>query len=71
MWAERREAVEEELKSMLNVTSIDWSYCQVFEKRVTACKNVLNRMTIQERAEHDAVVEKWKNQGNPENLQCS
>lgn len=69
VWELHKPAVDDELKKMLGTTSIDAFHQNLFEKRTTACKNVLDAMSIPDRAEFDSILENRRRQGNPPNTQ--
>ena len=68
LWEEHRADVDKELETMLGP---DWDSQKAFEKRTTACKQVLDRMTERERANFDAKLQARRLQGNPINVQCT
>jgi hypothetical protein len=69
VWELHRAKVEQELKSMLEMTSLNLGDLTVFERRTTACKNILERMDVEERAAFDAIVQGRRTGGNPANTQ--
>jgi hypothetical protein len=69
VWELHKSAVEEELKNMLGSTSINKFQQESFEKRTTACKNVLEAMSIPDRAAFDSTLEERRLYGNPPTTQ--
>jgi hypothetical protein len=69
VWELHKSAVEEELKNMLGSTSINKFQQESFEKQTTACKNVLEAMSIPNRAAFDSTLEERRLHGNPPTTQ--
>ena len=69
VWNNHREAVEDELKNMLDIDIIDFSLPVVFANRTTAAKTVLRNMTTGERETVYAEVQKYKTKGLPQDQQ--
>jgi hypothetical protein len=64
VWQEQREAVNEAMKEILDVTDLDTASPEYFQQRTAAAKLALERMTERDRAQMYALVEKRKNEGN-------
>ena len=69
IWREYTEAVQNELKEMLQIEEINLSNPAVFQQRTAAAKQVLKNMTAGEREEIYAKVEHYKCMGLPEDTQ--
>jgi hypothetical protein len=69
LWQTNRQAVEQEMKEMLDVTIVNLADRRCFAARTAASRRVLEKMTERERAQIDADVESRKAQGNPPNVQ--
>lgn len=69
IWHEKRELVETELKTMLGLDTIDFSLPEIFQNRTTAIKRVLDNMSVGERELVDVMVEKYKREGMPAEIQ--
>ena len=69
VWQEKREAVLDAMKEILGVSEVDPGSPGYFRQRVSAAKQVLDRMTERERAHVDALVEKRKTEGNNPDVQ--
>ena len=61
--------VEEELKMLLDVVELDSRDPRYFQQRNAAAKLVLNKMSVQERAELDLALELRRTEGHPEHVQ--
>lgn len=69
VWHTQKEAVEEELKKILDVTELASNDPRYFQQRTAAAKRVLDNMTERERMAIKGLVEERKLQGNPVNIQ--
>lgn len=69
VWETRRDAVEEELKTLLGVEELDNRDPRCFQQRNAAAKLALEKMSVEERAEMDLAVETRRAEGNPEQVQ--
>ena len=69
VWQEKREAVLDAMKEILGVSEVDPGSPGYFRQRVSAAKQVSDRMTERERAHVDALVEKRKTEGNNPDVQ--
>ena len=69
VWETRREAVEEELKTILGVEELDSRDPRYFQQRNAAARLALDNMSVEERAELDLDLETRRTEGNPENVQ--
>lgn len=69
VWETRRDAVEEELKTLLEVDELDCKDPRYFQQRNAAAKSVLEKMSVEERAELDYGLEIRRAKCNPENVQ--
>jgi len=69
VWETRREAVEDELKTLLGVEELDRRDPRYFQQRNSAAKLALLKMTVEERAKLDADLETQRAEGNPEQIQ--
>ena len=68
IWETHREAVETELKKLLEVEELDPHEPQCFQQRNTAAKQVLDNMSLQEKAKIEEMVESRRSEGNPEHI---
>ena len=68
VWETRRDAVEEELKTLLGVEELNRRDPRYFQQRNAAAKLALEKMSVEERAEVDFGVETRRAEGNPEHL---
>ena len=66
VWETRREAVEDELKEMLDVKELDQQDPRCFQQRNAAAKRVLGMMSERHRAEFDEELTSRRKSGNPE-----
>ena len=69
VWDTHRDAVEEELKTLLDVEELDSRDPRYFQQRNAAAKLVLEKMSADERAELELGLERRRAEGNPENVQ--
>jgi hypothetical protein len=69
VWDTRRDAVEEELKTLLGVEELDFRDPRCFQQRNAAAKLALEKMSVEERAELELDLETRRTEGNPEHLQ--
>jgi hypothetical protein len=69
VWETQREAVEEELKTILGVEELDNRDPRYFQQRNAAAKLVLENMSVEKRAELELDLETRRTEGNPENIQ--
>ena len=69
VWEIRTDEVEEELKILLDVEELDNKDPRCFQQRNAAAKVVLEKMSVEDRAELDQLVETRRAQGNPEHIQ--
>lgn len=69
VWETQREAVEEELKTLLGVDELDPKDPRVFQQRNAAAKLAMMKMSVEEKAEMELGLEARRVQGNPENIQ--
>ena len=69
VWDTRREAVEEELKTLLGVEELDQRDPQYFQQRNAAARLALEKMSVEEKTEFESGLERRKMEGNPENVQ--
>ena len=69
MWETRKEAVEEELKTLLGVDELDQSDPRYFQQRNAAAKLALEKLSVEEKAEVEVALEKRRAEGNPEKIQ--
>ena len=69
VWETHRDAVEEQLKTLLGVDKLDNKDPQYFQQCNVAAKLALEKMSVEERAEIDLVVERCRAEGNPEQVQ--
>ena len=68
IWETQKEAAEEELKDILGVDELDNKDPGYFQQRNVAAKHVLGKMSEQERAEFDILIEERKARGHPEGV---
>lgn len=69
VWETRRDAVEKELKMLLEVDELDPKDRRHFQQRNAAAKLALEKMSAEERAEIELGLEIRRTKGNPENVQ--
>jgi hypothetical protein len=69
VWETRRDAVEEELKTLLGVEELDHRDPRYFQQRNAAAKLALENMSVQEKDEVLLALEKRRAEGNPEEVQ--
>jgi hypothetical protein len=69
MWETQKEAVEEELKTLLGVDELDHKDPRYFQQRNAAAKLALLNMSVEERAEVELGLETRRAEGNPQNVQ--
>ena len=69
VWDTHRDAVEEELKTLLDVEELDSRDPRYFQQRNAAAKLVLEKMSANERTELELGLERRRAEGNPENVQ--
>ena len=69
VWETQREAIEEELKTLLGVEELDSRDKRHFEQRNAAARLALEKMSVAERAQIKLGLEKRRAEGNPENVQ--
>ena len=69
VWDTQRDAVEEELKTLLGVEELDRRDPRYFQQRNAAAKLVLEKMSIAEKAEVELGLETCRAKGNPDNVQ--
>ena len=69
MWETQKEAVEEELKTLLGVDELDNKDPRYFQQRNAAAKLALLNMSVEERAEVELGLETRRAEGNPQNIQ--
>ena len=69
IWRSKRAEVLEELKQILNVDNVDSRTPGFFQKRTTAAKQVLEKLTVKEREEVEAKVERLKTSGHELEIQ--
>ena len=69
IWRSKRAEVLEELKEILDVENIDSRTPGFFQKRTTAAKWVLEKLTEKEREELEAEVERIKTSGHEPEIQ--
>jgi hypothetical protein len=68
VWDSRREEVEEELKMLLDIEELDHKDPRCFQQRNAAAKLVLEKMSVEERAEMELGLERRRAEGNLENI---
>jgi hypothetical protein len=68
VWDTQKEAVEAELMDILQVEDLQPNDPKVFQQRNAAAKRVIQKMSVQERAKLDAVVQDRKIQGHPDHI---
>ena len=66
VWETQKEAVEEELKTLLGVEELDHRDLRYFQQHNAAAKLALNKMTVEEKAEIEMGLETRRAEGNPE-----
>jgi hypothetical protein len=69
IWQTHKLAVEEELKAILGVDSLETNTPGYFEQRTAAAKRVMDKMSEQERTGILALVDERREQGNPPEVQ--
>jgi len=69
VWETHRDAVEEQLKTLLRVDELDNKDPQYFQQRNAAAKLALEKMSVEETAEIQLALEKRRAQENPEQVQ--
>jgi hypothetical protein len=69
VWDTHRNAVEEELKTLLGVEELDCKDPRYFQQRNAAAKLALEKMSVEERAEIELGLETRRAEGHPENVQ--
>lgn len=69
VWEIHREEVEEELKAILDVDTLNAQDPRYFQQRNAAAKQTLEKLTVKQRARIDAIVAERKTKGNPEPVQ--
>jgi hypothetical protein len=69
VWETRRDAVEEELKTLLGVEELDSKDPRYFQQRYAAAKLALENMSVKERDEIQFDLEKRRAEGHPEQVQ--
>lgn len=69
VWDTRRDAVEEELKTLLGVEELDQRDPRYFQQRNAAAKLALEKMSVEEKAELELGLERRRTEGNSENVQ--
>jgi hypothetical protein len=69
VWETRKEAVEEELKTILGVEELDCRDPRYFQQRNAAAKLALENMSVEDKAEPEMDPETRRTEGNPENIQ--
>jgi hypothetical protein len=68
----KRDLVDEEVREILGwgqSDAIDYARQECFQKRTTAIKKVLEKMTVRDREDVDAEVENLKRNGLPPEIQ--
>jgi len=69
MWETHRDAVEEELKTILGVEELDHKDPRCFQQRNAAAKVALKKLSVEGRAEMELALERRRAEGNPEKVQ--
>lgn len=69
VWETQKDAVEEELKTLLGVEELDSKDPRYFQQRNAAAKLAMEKMSAEERAELELGLETRRAEGNPENVQ--
>ena len=69
VWETRKDAVEEELKTLLDVDELDRKDPQYFQQRYAAAKLALQNMSVEDRTEIDLGLETHRAEGHSENIQ--
>lgn len=69
VWETHKEAIEEELKTLLGVEELDNGDPRIFQQRNAAAKLVIEKMSEEERADLEMAVETRRASGNPESVQ--
>jgi len=68
VWETQRDAVEEELRTLLGVEELDNRDPRYFQQRNPAARLALENMSVEERAELDIALEIRRKQGNLEHI---
>ena len=68
VWETQRDAVEEELRTLLGVEELDNRDPRYFQQRNAAARLALENMSVEEQAELDIALEIRRKQGNPEHI---
>ena len=68
VWETQREAVEEELKTLLGVDKLDPKDPRYFQQHNAAAKLALTKLSVEEKAEMELGLETQRAEGNPENV---
>ena len=69
LWDTQRQEVLDEIAVQLGVPTVDTTTPDWFSKRLPACKEVMKRMTMQERNSLYAEVDRIRKEGVPEEKQ--
>ncbi len=69
VWETQRDAVEEELKTLLGVDELNSRDPRYFQQRNAAAKLALEKMSVAERAQIKLGLETRRGEGNPEKIQ--
>ena len=69
VWETHRDAIEEELKTLLGVEELDNRDPRIFQQRNAAAKLVLEKMSEEERADLEMALESRRASGNPPSVQ--
>ena len=69
IWETQKDAVEDELRTLLGVEELDNRDPRYFQQRNAAARLALENMSVAERAEMDLALEKRRMEGNPEHIQ--
>ena len=69
VWETHRDAIEEELKTLLRVEELDNRDPRIFQQRNAAAKLVLEKMSEEERADLEMALESRRASGNPPSVQ--
>lgn len=64
-----KDSIEDEIKGLLGVDELAPGSHEYLAHYSTALKNVVHRLTPEQRTELQAVADKWGNKGFPEELQ--
>jgi hypothetical protein len=68
VWELEKEAVEAELKDILQVDRLEANHPGLFQQRNAAAKRLIDKMSEQERAKLNSIVEERKTQGHPDHI---